>query len=339
MNGRVYDPELGRFLSADPHVQSPANAQSLNRYSYALNNPLSYTDPSGYFFKKLFKKIVKGVKKLFKSKVFRVVAAIAGAWYVGGLASNWLGGMTVAGSCGVPVFTTTQIGIMSGAAAGFTGGIIASGGNLKAGVYGAVGGAMGGWVSSHYGSTYPLQRVAANTVVGGIQSRIQGGSFADGMRSSFGYSALAYLNVQMRKEMIAQSKLDPRNDGTGLSGGLFGDSFKLGGGRWDPFAAKQSVQCSPLGCLQSGKGSVMGIKYNRGSFIDMVVESFAGPHDKANSHWFYDSNGLIKDMTGVNVLAVDITTNYTTSLIFAAPFAAGAIYEQAGYGAYRKAYR
>ncbi|MES9937204.1 MAG: RHS repeat-associated core domain-containing protein [Sedimenticola sp.] len=65
MNGRVYDPELGRFLSADPHVQSFANPQSLNRYSYVLNNPLSYTDPSGYFFKSLF----KAVKKLFKNKI------------------------------------------------------------------------------------------------------------------------------------------------------------------------------------------------------------------------------------------------------------------------------
>lgn len=48
MNGRVYDPELGRFLSADPLVQSPHNSQSYNRYSYVFNNPLSYTDPSGF---------------------------------------------------------------------------------------------------------------------------------------------------------------------------------------------------------------------------------------------------------------------------------------------------
>lgn len=49
MNGRVYDPYLQRFLSPDPFVQSPGNSQSYNRYSYCLNNPLMYTDPSGYF--------------------------------------------------------------------------------------------------------------------------------------------------------------------------------------------------------------------------------------------------------------------------------------------------
>lgn len=48
MNGRVYDPRLGRFLSADPFVQSPGFSQSFNRYSYTFNNPLSYADPSGY---------------------------------------------------------------------------------------------------------------------------------------------------------------------------------------------------------------------------------------------------------------------------------------------------
>ena len=49
MNGRVYDPQIGRFLSADPYIQAPMNLQSLNRYSYVMNGPMSATDPSGYF--------------------------------------------------------------------------------------------------------------------------------------------------------------------------------------------------------------------------------------------------------------------------------------------------
>jgi len=50
MNARLYDPALGRFISPDTFVQSMANTQAFNRYSYVLNNPLSYTDPSGHFF-------------------------------------------------------------------------------------------------------------------------------------------------------------------------------------------------------------------------------------------------------------------------------------------------
>ncbi len=48
MNGRIYDPLLGRFLSADLIVQAPGNLQSFNRYSYVLNNPLTFVDPSGF---------------------------------------------------------------------------------------------------------------------------------------------------------------------------------------------------------------------------------------------------------------------------------------------------
>ncbi len=50
MNGRIYDPNLGRFMTADSHIQAAGYSQSYNRYSYILNNPLGGTDPSGHFF-------------------------------------------------------------------------------------------------------------------------------------------------------------------------------------------------------------------------------------------------------------------------------------------------
>jgi RHS repeat-associated protein len=48
MNGRVQDPILGRFVSADPTISQPNNTQNYNRYSYVDNNPLSATDPTGF---------------------------------------------------------------------------------------------------------------------------------------------------------------------------------------------------------------------------------------------------------------------------------------------------
>ncbi len=54
MNGRIYDPLISRFLSPDPYIQAPGFSQNLNRYSYCLNNPLKYTDPSGEFITSLF---------------------------------------------------------------------------------------------------------------------------------------------------------------------------------------------------------------------------------------------------------------------------------------------
>jgi len=49
MNGRLYDPILGRMLSPDIVVQDEQSSQAYNRYSYCFNNPLRFTDPSGYF--------------------------------------------------------------------------------------------------------------------------------------------------------------------------------------------------------------------------------------------------------------------------------------------------
>lgn len=49
-NARLYDPELGRFMSPDSIVPDPSNPQSLNRYAYVLNNPVNFTDPTGHSF-------------------------------------------------------------------------------------------------------------------------------------------------------------------------------------------------------------------------------------------------------------------------------------------------
>ncbi|NOZ33948.1 MAG: hypothetical protein GXO80_01440 [Chlorobi bacterium] len=75
MNGRLYDPVLGRFLSPDNYVQAPDFTQNFNRYSYVLNNPLKYTDPSGEF------SILMLMKPLYFAGVF-----------VTNLASNALNG-------------------------------------------------------------------------------------------------------------------------------------------------------------------------------------------------------------------------------------------------------
>jgi len=50
MNGRVYDPLVGLFLSPDPFLQEPTNPLNFNRYSYVLNNPLKFVDPTGYVY-------------------------------------------------------------------------------------------------------------------------------------------------------------------------------------------------------------------------------------------------------------------------------------------------
>ncbi|GEM_PF-3374223 len=66
MNGRIYDPILGRFLQADPHVDGIKQIIGYNRYAYMHNDPVNGVDPTGYLFgfvKKIFRKAKKVVKK------------------------------------------------------------------------------------------------------------------------------------------------------------------------------------------------------------------------------------------------------------------------------------
>ena len=109
MNGRLYDPQIGRFLSTDNYVQEPWNSQNFNRYSYCLNNPLKYTDPSGEL--AWFIPVIAGAV---------IGAALSGTTYT---LSTWL-----SGNSWQPTAFWKSIGI--GAFSGALGGVIGYTGTL-----------------------------------------------------------------------------------------------------------------------------------------------------------------------------------------------------------------
>lgn len=171
MNGRIYDPTLGRFLQADPHIQAPMNSQSYNRYSYVLNNPMSYTDPSGYFFKSLFKAV---------KKYWRVIAAAAVTYFTAGAAAGWAAGWGLTGA---------TAGAVSGAIAGAAGGFVATG-SLRGALTGAFSGAAFGAIGASFDAksgfweTNGVGHIGSHAVAGGIMSDLQGGKFGHGFFSA-----------------------------------------------------------------------------------------------------------------------------------------------------------
>ena len=190
MNGRVYDPDLGRFLSPDPYIQAPKNLQSYNRYAYVINNPLSYTDPSGYFFKKArkkFKKTVKRATSVVKSvtrSTAQSVVNINGAT-LRTINSNKITGTiarTAACSYGPPA-CAAYVGASNYAETG------SIGGSLKAGlIAGGTAYVTQGINGSELG---PAGQVLAHGTVGGITAELQGGSFQQGFTSSVFVAAVA----------------------------------------------------------------------------------------------------------------------------------------------------
>jgi RHS repeat-associated protein len=109
MNGRVYDPLLGRFGSPDPTTENPFSTQGWNRYSYVGNSPLNFTDPSGYCFLGCFwQPIFKAIGAFFRNiPILGAILKMAAPYFCGPfapvcavLASSFVAGVT-SGKLGV----------------------------------------------------------------------------------------------------------------------------------------------------------------------------------------------------------------------------------------------
>ena len=334
MNGRVYDPILGRFASADPFIQAPEFAQSLNRYSYVYNNPLSLTDPSGFF----------SVRKWIKKNAAHVVGTLTGG----------IGYLSLAGADHQIRNSRTWATIYGVAAAASPGGPLAAGAYsayvtkrlggswkdaFRAAVESTAASLVGDTVGKSYGNVWSPERVAVASVAGGVSAEIQGGSFRDGLRTAFVLASLSYLNVKMREAMIEQSKLaDGDVNINGVSEGLNGDGYKLAGAR-RILAEFGYLVCESLmgGCQGAPIGeddersSFFGLEYAPGDVADHINEAFAGPHDYLrNLTGAYDSLGYGINFSGVGKFFQDRALNY--SLVFAAaPFGLAAMVTPAAY--------
>lgn len=102
---RYYDPTIGRFISPDTTGQSLVNPQSLNRYSYCLNNPLMYTDPTGHWPHIHWKSVLKVAAIVVAAVVVTAAVVIAAPVVLTAIAST------------ASVVSATTAGVVSTAAA------------------------------------------------------------------------------------------------------------------------------------------------------------------------------------------------------------------------------
>ena len=191
MNGRLYDPVLGRFFSPDNYVQMPDNSQNFNRYSYCLNNLLKYTDPSGDFWNLIIGAAIGGVfnwashgfQLNAKGLGYFATGAVAGA-VSAGLASGvnvaMAGGNFWTGAAGLAkgIASTGFIaGAASGASAGFAGGFILGTGNSWVNGHSFGKGLLAGIGSGGIGA---LEGGIAGGLLGGLDALDKGTNFWTG---------------------------------------------------------------------------------------------------------------------------------------------------------------
>lgn len=207
MGGRVYDPLLGRFTSPDPIVQLPLNTQGLNRYSYTLNAPLTYTDPSGHWIP------------------FAIAAAVlitAGEVFDEPLLTN-------IGIALIPI----PGGQLAAVGKGFAAGLITSDGDLRAAVVGGVAAGLSFTVGEVYGdpkflSSNFAKKVVAHGLIGGQRQAISGGSFRAGFLSG-GFTQAASPLIGMGESDVNVANSFSRISAAAIVGGT---ASALGGGKF-----------------------------------------------------------------------------------------------------------
>jgi len=233
MNGRVYDSRLGVFLSVDPLTSDPTNSTDLNPYAYALNNPLTNRDISGYgFFRDvgralggLGRSIGKGVSDL-AGNAFREVSQFIGKHWKEIVVVVVVVAVTVAcvGAC------APYVAVLAGAAGGATAGALYGGtveDVLAGAITGAVFGAFSGGVAASGWST--AGKAAAYGTISGGRAAMSGGDFGRGFligAMSTGVDTQGLVSGDSWQNVSARVAIGAASGGTIAE--LSGDKFANG---------------------------------------------------------------------------------------------------------------
>lgn len=187
MNGRTFDPYVGRFMQPDPLNQDPSNMQNFNRYGYCMNNPMTCMDPSGQsWLSEGIHDLTDDWHHIWHNPIARTAIIMVASYFTGSAAADWYassvaatsgyvagssitamtldaGGVTVEYSSGTlyslavdNAAASIEGSMIQGAVSGFTSGLMSSNGNLKAGFQGATSGAALGAFNSWQTTTWNL---------------------------------------------------------------------------------------------------------------------------------------------------------------------------------------
>jgi RHS repeat-associated protein len=233
MNGRIYSPSLGRFLSVDPIIEDITDYNAFNRYTYVSNNPITFNDPTGHFkISRGLKYFSRGVKNLLKGNTKGLGQIFQGFSDVTGIGSSIkeinLRGKKIFGSedwntivvIGVSVAVTYATGGFGapGMAVGFETAILS----------GAASGAAGAGLSTYFAGGN-LDNIIFSAVQGGVFSGLSAGlthgvgSIAKGYEETpftqFGIQTIGHSTVQGGISVLRGGKFEH-----GAFNGLIGNA-------------------------------------------------------------------------------------------------------------------
>ncbi|WP_377154783.1 RHS repeat-associated core domain-containing protein [Roseateles sp. UC29_93] len=232
MNGRLFDPNLGVFLQPDPFIQSSGNLQDYQRYGYCSSNPMTCTDPTGYF---KFSDIFTGGKTLgpgsfFSNFFLTSMSDPLQYWTYRTVARNKVGYQI--GSIAIGVLSAYCNGLAPVCAAvgaaewsGFAGNSIDQ--NIRAGAFAGI----SAYANTLIGDTFKnyYANVAAHAAWGCAESKASGGNCGSGAWSG----ALSTIWAHEGAEFSGGSKVGDMVANT-MTNALVGGSISAltGGNFW-----------------------------------------------------------------------------------------------------------
>lgn len=193
MNGRMYDPIIGRMLSPDNYVEDPLSPQGYNRYSYVVNNPLKYNDPSG---------------QIAPLIIFAAAAIIGGGINV---ATHWSSiysnGSFHAGAFFKAFGIGAGVGLIGAVSGGAAAGLVTMGGIGGAALSGFVGGVAGSLAST------PFLSVANNMAFGdplyGVREYVIGAAIGGVLGGTLGVVGFKIQQLRLARATIKPNTTTP----------------------------------------------------------------------------------------------------------------------------------
>ena len=223
---RYYDPKLSRFIQPDTIVPSAKNLQAYNRYSYVVNNPLKFTDPSGHSFMSWFKKLLPAfigaligvVLGIVLSPIIGPLAAAVVAGFAGGFVSGAISGAISGGWRGALLggLIGGAIGALSGLAFGGLNIGLEKGLNIvdkwaRIGIMSGIGAglsyATGGWKGLVVFGAGLAGAAVGMAATGQFAPAGKGGGMSSAERSKYGFEGMKDVG------MDASIKSDPVQTG------------------------------------------------------------------------------------------------------------------------------
>lgn len=288
MNGRLYDPTVGRMLSPDNYVQDALYAQTFNRYSYAHNNPLKYVDPDG-------------------NNPLIIVGAV-----IGGLVNLGMGILNGEVHDGWDALAYFGSGAVIGLLAGATGGAVTTALGVKSvvlsgAISGAISGALEGGAQTAFNMIYQavryhvpmkdfLQEVgksaAWGAAIGGVTGTIEGAIKA--RKASKAPSDVVDEEINVKKggtiEIIEWEKLSM--DQVELSDGTIQTDGTFGGGVVEQLPPEKHVALGVREHLKDFTGRVNGTTWKEWGGTDFQNQFLQVINDPANTiHFNLDGVG------------------------------------------------